>query len=580
MIRIFFTFIFLFIILSCKKENRKESVLYFPFFQKTALQQLYPEFKERVIKDSLSKIFTDTLFIDKLYSKERYKPLWIKKDMLESRAIDSLLFLIKKSEIHGLNPDYFQYLKMSQLLDSIKAGKYAEEPSKFYSLMVRLECLATQAVIDYSTGLRYGVLNPGKVFKKDYFIPVQQPDSTYYQYLSDNLKKQWLSVISESEPKDSLYSRFQEEMKFYAALAESTFTLISPKSGNANYILNEENPNIPLIAQRLMLTGEIPVTDKADSVYRKLTPELMEAINQFRRKNSYPEDNKIGKLTIDALNRPLSHYKKTIQANLERLRWRKTNPLPEKYIEVNVAGFYLKAIEPDMNPIIMNVCVGRAEKNQTPLLESNISYMNLNPTWNVPNSIIEKEIYRQVRKDPAYLAKNNMKILKRNGQEVDASSINWNELSPKKFPYLIRQDSGDENSLGRIKFMFSNPFSVYLHDTPSQRAFSAKNRAISHGCVRVHKPIDLAFFCLTDKDSLYLDRILYSIDRQPLTREGKRLLNEGKLKKTEDVVYLKKKVPLYINYFTFYILPDKQTYFADDVYYFDTIIRKALMLEP
>ncbi len=575
---IFFLISVSFFCLSCKDNKQKETIGVLPFFQKTALQQIYPDFEEKIITDSLSKVLTDSTFVGRFYREENYNPLWIKKDMIESAQIDSLLAQIKNSETHGLNPDYFRYNEMLSLFDTIKIGKYANEPAKLYSLLTKLEYLATKAVVDYSTGLKYGFVDPKKVFKSNYFLAYQQPDSAHYQYLAENLKN-WSSIIAEAEPKDPVYSQFREELKYYNSFAKDSFALIQAKTGKATYTINEENPNIPLIAKRLMLTGEVPVTDKADSIYSSLTPELMEAINQFRKKNSYPVEEEVGKVTIDALNRPISYYKKTIQTNLERLRWKKVNPYPEKCLKVNVAGFYLEGIEPNRNATVMNVCVGGSPNNQTPFLESSITTINLNPTWSIPSSIIQKETYWHIKKDPNYLQRNRMKLLKRNGEVVDASSINWDEVNPKNFSYAIRQDPGSGNSLGRIKFLFNNPFAVYLHDTPSQRAFTYKNRAVSHGCVRVQKPMDLAFFCLEEKDSLYFDRILYSVDRSPISKEGKQLLSEKQLKRVDNIINLKKGIPLYIEYFTFYALSDKQTYFADDVYNLDKTIRQKLMIE-
>ncbi|GHT20935.1 hypothetical protein AGMMS4957_09010 [Bacteroidia bacterium] len=270
-------------------------------------------------------------------------------------------------------------------------------------------------------------------------------------------------------------------------------------------------------------------------------------------------------------------YYKTVQANLERYRWKRKTPPSDKYILVNVAAFNLLAVAPDSKPLTMNVCVGKVT-NQTPLLESEIAYMNLNPTWNVPASIIENEIYWAVRKDSTYLTRHRMKIL-RGEKEIAPDSIDWGKIDPKHFPYQIRQDPGDDNSLGRIKFMFKNPFAVYLHDTPSKRHFLRTNRAVSHGCVRVQHPMDVAYFCLPTKVPVYFDRLRASIDLPPISEEGKKLKKQGLLGGLDnDIILLSPKVPLTIDYRTIYALPDGKIYFADDVYGFDKGIRKALLL--
>jgi murein L,D-transpeptidase YcbB/YkuD len=237
----------------------------------------------------------------------------------------------------------------------------------------------------------------------------------------------------------------------------------------------------------------------------------------------------------------------------------------------------LFACQKDSLPLIMRVCTGSVT-NKTPLLESDISYLNLNPIWNVPTSIAQKEVAVLQKKDPAYIGRNNMKLYK-GGKEVDVDSINWKEVNPSKFTYTIRQNSGERNALGLIKFMFNNAFSVYLHDTPSKAAFNRKNRAVSHGCVRVQKPFDLAFFCMSaTSDNAYKDRLYYSIDKSPVSNEGKKLARENKLKKLPDILNPKSKISLSIDYYTAYMYPDDNDtlYYADDVYDYDNIILNAL----
>ncbi len=552
-------------------------------FSKSKLETNYPDFQVSVLSDSLKSLLSDTTFtaissIDSFYVANDYHPVWT-KDIFENPALDTLVACIQQSSAHGLDPEIFDRETMSNLLDSLRNGAYGKEMPAVYHAMRQLEYLATKAFVDYTTGLNYGFVHPKTLFPDDYFIGIQSPDSAHRVYLFSQLKEDPLSYLQSVQPTNEHYLKLQGLLKEYETLQETTFDSIPFKKGQKNYTLNQENEIFPLIAKRLMITGELPQTEYADSIYATLTPELMEAVNLFRVNNSYPEDEELGEGTVQSLNRPFSYYHKAIQANLERARWKRITPASKKYAQVNVAAFILQAFEPDYDPIKMNVCVGIAYRNQTPLLESEIYYINLNPQWNVPSSIVEKEIYWLVKKDPTYLSRHRMKVLSRGGGEVDASSLNWDDLNPKRFPYLIRQESGNANSLGRIKFMFENPFSVYLHDTPSKRNFSYKNRAVSHGCVRIQKPMDFAFFCLTEKDSVYFDRLRISIDQSPISVEGIKQMKEGKLKRLENVVHLKEKVPLTIDYYTVYMLPDGKFYFADDVYGFDKKILGAMKLD-
>ena len=540
----------------------------FSFFSKSDMEAHYPDFEEKILSDSLKAVFSGKSSIDVFYRNNQYAPLWA-KDVFDFPALDSLVFYLGNSGMHGLNPERFRYSDIKRLVDTLRAGGLEKDMSMLYHHLVRLEKLATKAFIDYNTGLRFGFMNPQKDFSGSYHIPVQEPDSVYYGKLFSELQNDPGKFLRESQPNDPGYLKMQKALSFYKEKESITFTSI-PKKEKTSYKLKDVNSKVfPLIAKRLMITGELSETANPDSVYSSLTADLLVAVNLFRKQMSYPEDPEIGDPTIDALNRPLSYYREKITVNLERLRWKRKTAVGDKFVEVNVAAFMLKAIEPNQTPLLMNVCVGKAGENQTPLLQSEIYYINLNPKWSVPSSIVEKEIYWSVKKNPDYLKRNQMKLIDKDGKEVSQESLDWNTLNPKKFPYLIRQDAGAGNSLGRIKFMFNNRFSVYLHDTPAKKAFSYRNRAISHGCVRVQKPIELSYFLLEEKDPVFLDRILITIDKTPESQEGKNLLKKGGLRKLGDVVNLSQKIPLVIDYYTSYVLPDGNVYFADDVYGFD-----------
>jgi murein L,D-transpeptidase YcbB/YkuD len=168
--------------------------------------------------------------------------------------------------------------------------------------------------------------------------------------------------------------------------------------------------------------------------------------------------------------------------------------------------------------------------------------------------------------------------MSKNGKAVDPSTIDWSSTSSESFNYAIVQGAGGGNSLGRMKFMFPNRFAVYLHDTPSQGPFERKIRAVSHGCVRLHKPIDFALYCTSNiGNALYRDRVLYSTDRAPESVEGKESQKNGTLKRLPDMIYLDSKIPLTIDYYTVFIKPDSsELCYTDDVYNLDSRILSAL----
>ena len=146
----------------------------------------------------------------------------------------------------------------------------------------------------------------------------------------------------------------------------------------------------------------------------------------------------------------------------------------------------------------MRVVVGQPYR-QTPVFSDKVTYMVLNPSWNVPDMIARKEILPKVKKDPYYLTDQKIRVFEGWGagtKEIDPSRVDWTRLSKKNLPYHFRQDPGPQNALGRIKFMFPNPYDVYMHDTPAKELFDKTRRDFSHGCIRVEKPLDLAVYLM------------------------------------------------------------------------------------
>jgi murein L,D-transpeptidase YcbB/YkuD len=572
--------IFSFFIVSCKKkehtkvsESDKKEVLQSKFAQN------YPEFDSGILQESLKIHVNQDSVLKPIYTVTEFNPVWI-YDTLDTKRLYTFIDILNQAEEHGLSPEMFSSSKIKSMTDAINSGIFRNNPDTVYKIMLALEETATKSAIKYITGMKYGFVNPKNLYKKDYDIVASVPDSLFYKDMYTEIKKDPISALLNSQPIEEVYLKLLEEYKLLKSKKGTGFKEIT--SGDATYKLGDKSKHIKDIADRLALTGEYaPDSINSNSLQMRLDEELLAAINTFRRRNSYPEEAEVGKLTISALNRPFDYYRTKIRANMERYRWKRTKARHDKHIEVNVAAAILVAsnANSDSLPLISRVCVGSV-RNKTPLLQSDISYLNLNPVWNVPTSIVQKEVAVLQKKDPTYIKRHNMKLYK-GGKEVDVSSIDWKSIDPGKFPYTIKQDPGEENSLGLIKFMFNNTFSVYLHDTPSKLAFNRKNRAISHGCVRVQKPFDLAFFCASPVSGIYKDQFYYSINMQPVSDEGKKLLKEQKLKKLPDIINIDKdnKISLFIDYYTAFMYPDdKLLYYADDTYDYDKLILDALNL--
>jgi murein L,D-transpeptidase YcbB/YkuD len=363
-----------------------------------------------------------------------------------------------------------------------------------------------------------------------------------------------------------------------------------------------ENSTLPLIVDRLITLEYIDT-----SVVKISNPYLYDSlifktVQQFQRDNGLNDDGVIGKNTIARLNVTPEQYVNTIKLNLERFRW---SDYPDsQYILVNIPDFRLFVIDDGERIFESKVCAGSKRPSyyqaqykkyeetslwtdkpddwETPNMHGKISYMVLNPTWNVPQSIMREEIVYKMKRDSSYLRDHNFKVFL-DTLELDPDSIAISDLSVEKIPYKIIQNPGAGNALGKIKFIFYNRFGIYLHDTPNRRAFSLDNRAVSHGCVRVENPIPLAEFFLKDHPKWKIDYLKYEIG---LRVEDKAIVEEYKEKReslrkyaslgpTTDVM-LSKKVPLYIDYYTAWVDEEGTVNFRDDVYDRDKVLLEYL----
>jgi len=258
----------------------------------------------------------------------------------------------------------------------------------------------------------------------------------------------------------------------------------------------------------------------------------------------------------EALAKKDEERKRLCAINLERSRWRYEHPSGNKYVWVNLADFMLTAVNQDLDSVMtMKVCGGDM-KHKTPLLYSAITRLDLNPYWIIPSTIIHNELIPLHLKDSSYYSRNNIVAI---DKKTKAERKPW-ELSAaqlKSGQYTLRQEKGAGNSLGRMIFRFPNDFAIFLHDTNNPSAFSKKVRAVSHGCIRLQRPLDLAIFLMDDPDELTIDRIRIAIDKQPLSEKGKKLkAEEPDYEGAKNHAY-KPSIPVFLDYYTLY--PDAKT---------------------
>jgi murein L,D-transpeptidase YcbB/YkuD len=304
-----------------------------------------------------------------------------------------------------------------------------------------------------------------------------------------------------------------------------------------------DSSNLPLLKKlyQLGITDTLATTVTKN----KVQASLRKAQLQF----DLVSDGVLGKATLGVLNISLQQRLEELRGALNTLRWLEDIKQTQNALILNIPSANFMLYEKGRMVLSSKVIVGKAS-TPTPTLASTITEVILYPYWNVPHKIATRELLPRIKRNIGYLQSGNYQVLNKQGKVLNPYQINWHALSPGYFPYLIRQSTGCDNALGIVKFNFYNPFTVYLHDTPTKTLFQSNRRFFSHGCMRVEKPIDLAHFLLG------FNRI--AIDT--MTEQG--CLNS----QSPIVVKVEDPLPVFILYSTVWYTQEGEIRFYDDVY--------------
>lgn len=413
-----------------------------------------------------------------------------------------------------------QIFELDQLATQLKLldANQFKTIDQVYPVIAELELFTAQALLKYTNFMSYGSVNPRQIFNR-YDIPNLRPDSLSMDSVLNT--KDLVSELKSAQPSSKSYHELKQVLAFYR-----------------DSLKTDQNPAI-----------------------------------------------------------------KGIMLNMERLRWR----LPvttDEVVTVNIPDFSLTWVNNEDTLVRMNVCVGAKREEtytekmklyrksgklddmpknyETPQLMSVFNAIQVNPIWNIPVSIAQSEIYYQAIKDPYYLSNNNIKVYLKGKLVNDPDTINWGKYSRDKLPFQFKQGAGEGNALGKFKFIFENGSSIYLHDTNNRYGFKLKNRAISHGCVRIEDP--LKFAELMVKSESQYDRLRMEVSLPPIdtgkNEQYKKIL--AKKADTLKVFQLKpawfatrKNISIVINYLTVYVEKGKLQ-FRPDVYAYDELLWEAM----
>lgn len=493
--------------------------------------------------------------VDRFYARRSCSPAWIDAEGLTPAALE-LVGVLRAADLEGLSSGSYRLPRIEGLVAGAGKGKGGQGPTGSENLCA-LDLLLTSAFLQYGAHVSSGRVDPGKI-EADWHIahpPLDVEGALQVAVESGQVK----STLEGLVPRKYGYASLRTALARYRALAEGggwRFVPISKKLRKG-----DDGPVVPLLAKRL--AAEEYLENDASSSMARFGDALDQAVRSFQRTHGLEPDGVVGAKTIKELNVPASDRARQIAVNMERLRWLPRN-LGDRYILVDIAGFRVSVVEEDNDLITMRAIVGMKSR-PTPVFSGTINRIVFNPYWRVPKTIAVEDKLAKILEDPEYLQKESIKVfLNKPGarDEIDPATIDWSSLSEEKFPYLLRQEPGPGNALGRVKFMFPNRFSVYLHDTPSRNLFAMNPRTFSSGCIRVAKPVDLGEYLLSGEPGWNREKFNEAIET-------------GKNRSLR----LRRPIPVHLVYLTAWVNEEDNLEFRRDIYERDKVLDRALGAE-
>ncbi|WP_081209569.1 L,D-transpeptidase family protein [Salegentibacter sediminis] len=475
--------------------------------------------------------------VDSFYSQREYQPVWSNRELRED-----LYRSIENAPNHGLQfKDYHgDYLEMAL---SNLANLDQEEKDL-------LELVLTDAFFTYGRHLNSGKLDPKKLYSI-WDIDSNTTDllPLFEKAISENKIS---ATLEDLAPNHIVYKGLQKSLKEYRVLKEKEENPTQVPQGES-IKPGDTSSRMAMIALRL---NELNFIDSIPpNSTHKYNQNLQEAIRKFQEHHGIETDAVIGEGTISELNSTYEERYKQILVNMERWRWHPQD-LGDHYIIVNIPNYRLHLVK-EKDTISSNRVMVGTEARKTPVFSDKIEHIVYNPTWTIPPTIKKNDVIPAAKRNSSYLTSRNMAVFDGSGQRLNPSEINWN--NPEVVNYTYRQEAGPANPLGKVKIIYPNRYSIYLHDTPSKKLFEKNSRAQSSGCVRVEGVLDLAEYLLNDQEKYTSEKIQEILDSGRTT-----------------TIKITKDVRVHHFYWTAWREGD-ETRFAEDIYKQDKEIMQLLL---
>jgi L,D-transpeptidase YcbB len=540
-----------FVACKSKSNNAGDHIASSPQELQEKTKDLIRNFIEKVINDN-GRLKDSTIILGQarlakiLYEKNAFNPSWFNKEQWLP-AGDSLFHFIETAQLNGLFPEDYHAKELTTIRQQFFADSLSKGDRKDASLWAKADIMLTDAFVQIVKDVKLGRLPQDSItLRKDSVLS----DEFYLQQFTALQQSGSLAqLINSLEPKHKGYQLLKEGIqKFLDSADYRKFTTVPYPEKDA--------VKFNMALQKRLYEGGFIAFDStaADS------SQLADAVKLFQKKKGIAVDGRAGEGTVRMMN--VNDREKFIRIAISMDKYKMLpETMPSRYIWVNASSNYLEVIDKGEVKMTSKVICGKP-KTRTPVLTSNITELITYPQWVPPPSIVSKEILPAVKKNPGYLSRKGFSLVDSKGNEVDPYSVDWSKYN-KTMPYRVVQGSGDANALGIMKFVFSNKYSVYLHDTNQRYLFGSSMRSLSHGCVRVQEWEKLALYILKS-DSLNAGGNNSSrIDS----------MQSWLQKKQKRSIAVRNKIPVYIRYFSC----EGQKggiVFYDDIYNEDKILRQ------
>jgi murein L,D-transpeptidase YcbB/YkuD len=473
------------------------------------------------------------------YAERGQTPYWT-----EAERGAALVAALGEATRHGLPPRYASEA-LAAALATADAGPEARAAA---------ELAATRAYLAFARDLNAGVLVPFEVDPEIELRPARPDRAALLDRLGDGTVAATLAAL---EPTDPEYAALIAEKARLEAAPAADWGPAVPSGPTLR--LGDAGPRVAALRARLAARGYAPPAEAPAAVDPAAFDIGLEAaLRRFQGETGLEADGLAGARTIAALNEGPEARLKAVVVNLERLRWM-NGRLGERYLYANIPDFSVRLVEGGATVFSARTVVGKAEDTRTPEFSDEMTYFVVNPTWHIPDSIAQRVYLPKLKANPNTLANSDMRIFTRAGTEIDPGLVDFTQFASGNFPFRIKQNPSQANALGRVKFMFPNQFSIYLHDTPSKGLFDEGERAFSNGCVRVEDPIALAELLLAGQAD-----------------DPAAAMAEWLAAGAERTVTLERPIPVHLVYRTVFVDDDGRIRRRQDVYGRDAKVWRAL----